>query len=446
MTLKPQLPPGPKTLNPLGHLLDMADNPLKMLKLAAPYGDVSAIRLFNRYIFLLSNPDHIKHILVDNNRNYIKGRALVAARTIVGNGLLTSEGEFHTRQRRMIQPAFHRQRIAHYGKVMTDYTERQMSTWADGEQRDLHHELMTLTMMIVAKCLFDADVSNDSSRVGQALGGLLDDFSPLQASAIGKFLQKLPTPKQRRRKRNATVLDEVVYNIITERRAHNEDKGDLLSMLLNAHDEEDEGGMTDEQIRDEVMTLFLAGHETTANALSWTFYLLTQNPTVEPMLHAELEAVLAGRLPTVDDLPQLTYTRMVVAEAMRLYPPAWVVGRQALGDDRVGGYTIPAGATVLVSPYITHRNPVYWDQPEVFSPQRFAPGNEAERHRYAYFPFGGGPRVCIGEPFAWMEGVLLTAAIAQQFRFKLAPGAVIEPEPSITLRLKYGLPVIVQKR
>lgn len=447
MSPKLILPPGPQTRRPLGFVRDFMADPLKMLDLAASYGEVSAIRVFNRHIYVLNNPEYVKHVLVDNNRNYVKGRSLAAARRVVGNGLLTSEGEFHTRQRRMIQPAFHKQQIAQYGQVMTDDTTRQLNEWKDGEARDLHHELMTLTMTIVAKCLFDADVTSEADRVGTALNGLLGDFNPFDSSPIAALLAQLPTPREQRRKRNSQVLDEVVYGMIAERRASGEDKGDLLSMLIQAHDDEgDQRGMTDAQLRDEVMTLFLAGHETTANALSWTFYLLAQNPEAQAKLEAELESVLGGRLPTVDELPQLKYTRMVFSEAMRLYPPAWVVGRQALAPDQIGGYTIPAGASVLMSQHVLHRHPNYWSEPDCFIPERFAPDCEDERPRYAYFPFGGGPRICIGEPFAWMEGVLLIASIAQGWRFNLQPGAVVEPEPSITLRLKNGLPVRLERR
>jgi cytochrome P450 len=260
------------------------------------------------------------------------------------------------------------------------------------------------------------------------------------------LLARLPSPRKKRRSDNIAALNKVVYKLIDDHRASPTDKGDLLSILLATLDEEGDGqGMSNEQVRDEVMTLFLAGHETTANALSWAFYALTQNPDVEARLHAELDGVLGGRTPVLADLPNLPYTRQVFSEAMRLYPPAWIMGRTAIGPDEIGGYTIPAGATIIFSQYLMHRNPAYWPNPDCFDPERFAPGHEADRPRYAYFPFGGGPRLCIGEPFAWMEGQLLLASLAQNWRFRLAPGAVIEPEPSITLRLKHGLPVILHR-
>ncbi|MBI3359796.1 MAG: cytochrome P450 [Chloroflexi bacterium] len=378
----------------------------------------------------------------------MKGRTLGATRRVLGNGLLTSaEGEFHKRQRRLVQPALHRQRIAVYAEVMTSFAEQQMADWRTGQTRDLHRELMKLTMAIVAKCLFDADVSGEADRVGAAMTGLLEDFSPIDASPLGRLFERLPTPRTRRRQRNAKSLDDAVYRIIGERRASGEDRGDLLSMLLQAQDTEGDGvGMSDGQLRDEVMTLFLAGHETTANALAWTFYLLSQNPKVEARLHAELDAVLGSRLPTLADGPQLKYTRMVFSEAMRLYPPAWVIGRQAVGRDAIGGYVIPKRATVLMSQYVMHCNPAYWVFPNEFRPERFDPDVEHQRPRFAYFPFGNGPRVCIGEAFAWMEGDMLVASIAQRYRFKLSSEAVVEPEPSITLRLKHGLPVVLRVR
>jgi len=327
MPPKPLLPPGPRTRRPRGMLLELADDPLKLLQECAAYGDVVGIPVLGRTIYFLNHPEHVKQVLVDNNPNYVKGRGLQATRRVTGRGLLTSEGEFHTRQRRMIQPVFHRQRIAAYAEVMTSYAERGMADWKDGEAHDLHHELMTLTMKIVAKCLFDADVTDEADSVGAAMGGLMEDFSPLDASPLGRILEKLPTPRQRRRLRNAKILDDVVYGFINERRISGEDRGDLLSMLLQAQDVEGDGtGMTDQQLRDEVMTLFLAGHETTANGLAWTFYLLAQHPEVEAKLQAELDSVLNGRLPTLADQPKLKYTRMVFSEALRLYPPAWAMG------------------------------------------------------------------------------------------------------------------------
>jgi len=440
------LPPGPKSRSPLGFLRQLSNQPIQLLQKAAPYGDIVSFRVANRNIYLLNQPDYIQHVLVDNNRNYLKGRALSATKPVVGQGLLTSEGDFHTRQRRMIQPAFHRQRIANYAQVMTDDAARQMQSWLAGTTLDLHEELMTLTMLIVAKCLFDADVSDQTETVGAAMNGLLGDFSLTDSSPIGQLLARFQGQRNKRRAQNISALNQVVYKVIEDHRASQEDRGDLLSMLLETLDEEGDGtGMSNEQVRDEVMTLFLAGHETTANALSWTFYALTQHPEVEAKLHEELERVLGGRTPALADLPNLPYTRQVFSEAMRLYPPAWIMGRTAIGPDSIGGYIIPAGSTIIFSQYLMHRNPTYWVEPERFDPERFSNEHNSERPRYAYFPFGGGPRLCIGEPFAWMEGQLLLASLAQKWRFRLAKGAVIEPEPSITLRLRHGLPVVLEK-
>ncbi|GAB4526960.1 MAG: cytochrome P450 [Anaerolineae bacterium] len=441
-------PPGPR--NPtLGLLFGERGNVLDLMQEAAAYGDFVRIPLMTRALYFVNHPDYIRYVLVENNKNYIKARGLQATRAVIGNGLLTSEGDFHTRQRRMIQPTFHRRRIATYGGVMTEYTQEHIASWQAGEQRDLYHEMMTLTMGIVAKCLFDVDVRHDAGEIGAALEGVFENFSVVDFSPLGMFMSRLPLPRSQRRKHFTRVLDTTVQGFIDERRRAGREalaeRDDLLSMLLLAMDE-DGTGMTDVQARDEVMTLFLAGHETTANALSWTLYLLSQHPAVEEKLAEELESVLGGRPALMDDLPNLPYNKMVFSEAMRLYPPAWIVGRQALADDEIAGYTIPAGATVLMSQYTMHRHPLFWDEPYDFIPERFANGQNETRPRYAYFPFGGGPRLCIGEPFAWMEGELLLAALVQRFRYELAPGAVIAPEPLITLRLKHGLPMILRGR
>lgn len=442
-----QLPPGPRSRRLLGYFPELINNPLHALVNCRQYGEIACFNILNRHIYVLNHPDYIRHVLVDNHRNYVKGRTLTATRRVLGTGLLTSEGEFHRRQRRLVQPAFHRQRIAGYAEIMSRFTERHLSQWQDGEALDLHRDLMTLTMKIVAKCLFDADVSGEADEVGEALGGLLDEFSLIDVSPLGRLLERLPTPRQNRRRRRIEFLNALVYGLIAERRATGDDKGDLLSMLLQAQDVEGDGtGMTDEQVRDEVMTLFLAGHETTANALAWTFYLLACHPQVESKLHTELDTALGGRAPTPAHLPSLPYTRRVFSEAMRLYPPAWVIGRMALDDDQIGGYAIPKGSTVLISQYVMHRHPQYWDDPEAFIPERFDPAADKQPLRHVYFPFGGGPRLCIGEPFAWMEGDLLTAHIAGRYSFALQPSAHIEPEPSITLRPKHGLPVVAKLR
>jgi cytochrome P450 len=329
---------------------------------------------------------------------------------------------------------------------MTDYAARTTARWHDGETLDISQEMMRLTLAIVGKTLFDADVEAEADEIGAALNAVMELFDFL-LMPFSELLEKLPLPHVRRFQKAKERLDATIYRIIEERRRSNEDRGDLLSMLLSARDEEGDGGqMTDLQVRDEVMTIFLAGHETTANALSWTWYLLSQHAEVEGKLHEEIDAVLEGRTPTVEDVPRLRYTEMVLAEAMRLYPPAWAIGRLALQDHEVGGYTIPAKALVLLSPYVTHRDERYFPEPTRFDPERWTQQAREARPQFAYFPFGGGARRCIGEGFAWMEGILLIAALAQHWRMRLVPGHRVETLPVMTLRPKHGMRMTVEKK
>ncbi len=429
-----------------GNLRQFNQGRLKMLKDAAAYGPVARLRFVNHYVYLLTDPDDIKHVLVDNHRNYHKGRGLEQIKAVLGDGLLTSEEEFHARQRRMIQPAFHRQRIAAYAEIMTRFTAQHIEHWQPGQAIDLHEEMMHLTMVIVARCLFDTDVSAESADLGPAISQLIADFRPDRVGLLGLLLSKFDRKGQQRFAVNKGKLDTMLFQMISRRRAEGSDRGDLLSMLIGA--QEDGKGMSDSEMRDELMTLFLAGHETTAIALTWTFYLLSQNPDVEEKLRAELTSVLGdpsmSRLPTWDDLPKLDYTRRVFAESMRLYPPAWVTSRRALHDDQTShGVRIPANVGVLLSPWLTHHDPTWWPDPERFDPDRFLPEQEATRPKFAYFPFGGGPRRCIGEPFALMEGVLLLATVVHRVRLKLKEGYVPELLPQVTLRPKQGMPMVV---
>jgi cytochrome P450 len=368
------------------------------------------------------------------------------AKKFLGEGLLTSEGEFHRRQRRLAQPAFHRQRINAYATAMADYAARTRDRWQTGGTLDVWQEMMRLTLAIVGKTLFDADVEDEANEIRVALTEIMRLFERITSPFAG-LLDKLPLRSNRRWLKAKQRLDSIIYRIIDERRKTGEDRGDLLSMLLLAQDEEgDRSTMTDSQLRDEAMTLFVAGHETTANALTWSWYLLSQHPEAEANLHREIDAVLAGKLPTAEDVPRLRYTEMVFAEAMRLYPPAWTMGRRALSDYEVGGYIIPAGSIVLMSPWVMHHDPRFYPDPFRFDPERWTVEARESRPKFSYFPFGGGPRVCIGESFAWMEGVLLIAVLAQQWKLRLAPGQQVEPEPKVTLRPKYGMRMIVSSR
>lgn len=414
-----------------------------MPNLQRDYGDIVTMRYYNFRVFFVSHPDYIEQVLVTDNRKFIKGRILRKNRQLFGNGLLTSEGDFWLRQRRLAQPAFHRARIASYADTMVKFASRIASEWSSGEERDIHAEMMRLTLSIVAKTLFDADVDREAQRVGHALEAIMhlnSDFRKLLITPTW-----LPTPRKIRATFATAKLNRIIYRFIDERRATGTDNGDLLSMLLAARDD-DGSRMTNRQLRDESITIFLAGHETTANALSWTWMLLSQNPQVEATLHEELDRVLAGRAPTVEDLPDLRYTGHVVTESMRLYPPAWGMARIAIEDAEIAGYPIPKGCGVSLAQWVVHRDPRWFEAPLEFRPERWEGDLLKRIPRFAYFPFGGGPRQCIGNNFAVMEATLLLATLAQQFRISLMPGREIIPAASITLRPKTGIWGKIEKR
>jgi cytochrome P450 len=344
----------------------------------------------------------------------------------------------------LAQPAFHRQRISSYGDVMVDYGERAMSSWRDGETRDIARDMTRLTLEVVVKTLFNSDVSREADYIGKILSGLVKPFAS-QATLKWIIDNRLPTPGHRRYFNAVAEIDRIVLDMIAQRRATGSDEGDLLSMLLEAQDD-DGTQMTDSQLRDEVMTLFLAGHETTALSLSWSWYLLAMNPDAEQKFHAELESVLEGRRPAVSDLPKLKYTEMIAKEAMRLYPPAYAVGREALEDTEIGGFRVPKGDQLFAFQWATHRDPRFFENPDGFEPERWTPERSEALPKFAYFPFGGGPRQCIGNYFAMMEIILLLATIGQRFRFTLAKDQKVELLPVLSLRPKNGIHVIVERR
>jgi cytochrome P450 len=423
------------------------DDPLAWVcRMAAEPGDIVLYRIWGQDIFLVKHPDHVRDVLVTHQHHYAKGAGLRWAKRFLGEGLLTSEEEFHTRQRRLAQPAFHRQRIGAYATVMAEHAHRTREHLREGIAFDMHREMMALTLAVAAKTMCDADVESEANVIGEALTDVISLF-PRFVLPFASLLHRLPLPATRRFERARARLDTVVYRMIEDRRRSGEDRGDLLSMLLMARDVEGDGGrMSDVQLRDEVMTLFLAGHETTANALSWTWYLLAENPEAEARLHEEVDEALGGRRPGFDDVPRLRYAEMVLAESMRLYPPAWGIGRRCVREHVLGGVTIPAGALVLMSPFLVQRDPRFFPDPLRFDPQRFTPEARAARPKFAYFPFGGGARQCIGEPFAWMEGVIVLATLSQRWRFRLVPGTRVEPEALITLRPRHGLPMTAERR
>ncbi len=444
--MRTKSPPGPKGHWLSGNLPEFRRDRLGFLThCARTYGDVVKLRFGPRRMMLVNHPDLVEEVLVTQNRHFIKHFALRMSKTTLGNGLLTSEGEFWRRQRRLAQPAFHRDRIAGYAAVMVAYAERMLAGWADGQVREVHDDMMRVTLEVVAKTLFDADISGDSADASAVMETLMRCFTA-RVGRIIRLPERFPTPVNLRLRRAARRLDQILFRIIAERRVGGEDRGDLLSMLLHAQDEDDDVRMTDHQLRDEAMTLFMAGHETTANTLTWAWYLLSQDPEVETRLHAELAEVLGGRAPRVADLPRLAYTEHVVTETLRLYPTVWLVGREAIEPCEVGGYRVPVGTTVYMSQWVVHRDPRFFDDPEAYHPGRWADGLAKRLPRYAYFPFGGGPRICIGNGFAMMESVLLLATIAQRFRLALAPGAVVKPLPTMTLRPDGGIKMVLAQR
>ncbi len=391
----------------------------------------------------VNHPSLIEEVLVTNARKYSKGRVLRANRHVFGEGLLTSEGDFWLRQRRLAQPAFHRARVASYAATMVDYTERMVQGWRGGEERDAHQEMMRLTLEIVAKTLFDADVERDAQEVGKSLELLLEIGANFRRTIFVPHW--LPTPTNLRVRREVKQIEKILYRIIAERRASGRDAGDLLSMLLSAQDE-DGSRMTDRQLRDEAITLFLAGHETTASTLSWTWWLLARHPAVEAKLHAELDAVLGDRAPTLDDLPKLRYTGHLITESLRLYPAAWGMARLVVEDHEIAGYAVTKGMGVAMAQWVVHRDPRWYDAPEEFRPERWEDDLLKRLPRFAYFPFGGGPRQCIGNAFALMEAALILATIARKFRLLLVANHPVVPLASITLRPRHGVRVTLESR
>jgi cytochrome P450 len=428
---------------------------------AREHGDFVAVRLGPRRVNLAFHPDFVEQVLVTENKKFGKSYVFELLRPMLGNGLLNSEGEFWLRQRRLMQPAFNKNSVNNYAGAIVSHTQRLLNEWNDGRQTTLHQEMSRLTLAIVGQALMDLDLGDVSNQVGPPLESAMRDFSHRFESAWNPPIW-VPTPRNRRAKRNVRQLNEVVNRIIRQRRESGGDRGDLLSKLIGARDEVDHTGMTDRQLRDEVMTLFLAGHETTANALVWTWYLLALNPDVERRLLAEISSVVGDRWPELTDVPKLTYTEAVLKEAMRLFPPAFAFSRRVLSPVTIGGYDLPVGSAVLMSQWVMHRDPRWFDQPESFLPERWLsevpspslpitpspslPITPSTRPPYAYFPFGGGPRICIGNTFAMLEMVLVVAAIAPRFRFELIEPEKVRPWPSVTLRSNNGVPAIIHPR
>jgi len=444
-----EYPPGPTYILPYRLLRKFLRDPIKLLiDISHTYGDIAHFKFGRQSVYLLNHPDYIEDVLVTNYKNFIKSRGLQVSKRLLGNGLVTSEGEYHDKQRRLIQPTFYPKRIKSYADIMVKQALDMCNSWHDGTILDIHKEMIKLTLAIICKTVLGYDIEPGHDEVGDALKTCMKYFNRL-LMPFGELIEKIPLlPINKGFQTAKRDLDSIVYRMIKEHRKKL-DKGhekkeddDLLLTLLQAQDEEAGiGKMTDEQLRDEVMTIFLAGHETTANALTWTYYLLSEHSTIETKLQEELHSIFGSNrtIITVDDVRRLEYTEKILTESMRLYPPAWALGRHVIDDYKVGGYSIPKGSIILMSQYVMHRDPRYFPEPDRFYPDRWTEEFKKQLPRFSYFPFGGGIRGCIGEPFAWLEAILLLATISRQWRMNHVPSHKVELKALITLRPKYGM-------
>ncbi|HVA72703.1 MAG TPA: cytochrome P450 [Candidatus Limnocylindrales bacterium] len=448
MTTATNRPPGPRGKPLVGVALELRKHGLDLLaRCAREYGDLVYLPLhFGESRLLVSHPDFIEQVLVMQQHKFHKSAMSKAATgRLLGNGLLNSEGDFWRRQRRLAQPAFQKTRVNEYATTMAEHALAYTASWRDGEVRDLADEMSRLTCCIAVKTLFGIDLGPEADRVGENLTEMMR-FQVHRIRSAFRIPENWPTPANRRANAAFQYLDSLVYRIIEERRSRGGDGNDLLSRLIAAMDE-DGTQMTPRQLRDETMTLFLAGHETTALTLSWTWYLLAQNPAAEARLHEELSRVLAARRPPeAKDAESLPYLDAVIRESLRLYPPAYLIARAAVEPFDLGGYSFPAGTTVLMSQWVMHRDPRYFPEPLAFCPERWLDGLAARLPAHAYFPFGGGPRRCIGQGFAMMEAAIVAGTLAQRFRFELEPGQTIVPEPLVTLRPRGGIHMRIRVR
>ena len=446
------LPPGPSELPIVGQSFRYITNIVGLLQEAAGYGDLVTLSVKPALVYLVKHPDLIQDLFVTNHQSVGRGRLTETFKYLMGDGLVTADGPLHLRQRRLMQPQFHHRRIAAYAEVMTDFTQRHQQGWQEGARVDLTREMGDLTLHIVVKTLFGLELTNTVQRIGGAFEVSNDYISARgnQPSSFRNLMHRLPMPLTRRFKSGLSFLDQTVYGLIEQRRESALDGSDLLSLLLNVRDEEtndpDAAVMTDQQLRDEVITLFAAGHETTAVALVWTWYLLATHPEIQARFHAELDEVLGGRTPTPEDLPNLTFTGQILTESMRLYPPIWSTGRMTFQPITLGGWEIPAGAALTAPQLINQRDPRWFDDPLEFIPDRWTPEFRENLHRFAYYPFGGGPRLCIGEGFAWMEAMLILATLGQRWQMRHDPRHEIVLVPLVSLRPKGGMPMFLERR
>lgn len=442
--------PGPRGRRLLGSLLEVRRDRLNFVRHATEkYGDLICFRMGPKRLYLLNHPDHARHVLCDNVANYRKGLGLVEAKPLLGQGLLTSDGELWASQRRLLQAAFHNKRIEDLSHLMVDAAHSTLERWEErpaGEHVvDIAREMVRLTINILGSTLFRIDLSEKTEDISRDLT-LLARWSMSRMASLWKLPLRVPTPQNRRARAALGRLESVVAEIVRRPELVDGSGKESLLSLMTAQNSENGSSTNEKQIRDEMMTLLLAGHETTAATLTWTWYLVSQNPEVERRLHAEVDEVLAGRRATSSDVPRLVYTKMIVSEALRLYPPVWLLPRKAIKADRLGEHVIAANSDVLVCVYTIHRHPQFWFDPERFDPQRFAPDEGTERNAGAYLPFGAGPRTCLGSRFGLMEVVLMVATIAQRFSLRLAGDQAVEPEASLTLHPRRGLPMTLHGR
>lgn len=439
-------PPGPTPPPLTGFLPALRRDPLGFVtRMAREYGDIVRVPLRRTPFIFVNHPDYIEHVLVVQQRRFVKGGlSLNAGRRLLGRGLLTSEGDLWRRQHGLILPGFHRQTVGRYAPTMVDQTLRHAAGWRDGQTLDVVNEMKRLAIAIDMKTLLGADPGMETHTVADALT-VLARHVVAQTRAVVPVPERWPTPGNRRAARAYRQLDDVVYGLIRERRTGGEDRGDLLSMMVHVHDE-DGSRMSLQQLRDETMTLLLTGHETTALTLVWTWYLLATHPAAESRLHEEIRQVLDGAPPTLDLVRQMPYLDAVLAESLRLYPPGWSIGRTSVEAFELGGYQFPARTTVSMFQWVMHRDPRYFEAPDEFQPQRWLDGLAERIPTYAYFPFGGGPRRCIGQSFALTEAALVLATIAQRYRLELLDDPPVVPEPVITLQPKYGMRMKVRDK
>ena len=420
-------------------------NPILLFQhLADTYGDIAHYKLGHHHIVFINHPEYIREVLVVQNDNFIKERTVQRSKMLLGEGMITAEGARHRTQRLTAQPAFHRQRIAEYAGVIVEEAVHIRDSWRGGEQRDILADMMHLTLNVVARTLFATDLRQEVFELAAAINRIMGLYNFLIMLPAAEWLVHFRPPGLAAFVRARNRIDAVVYRMIDAHQRSGVDRGSLLDLMLAASPANDENSRR--ELRDQVITIFLAGYETVANALSWTWYLLSQNQDCELKCHGEVDEVLAGNPPTFEDLPGLRYTENVLAESLRLYPPAWAMGRYARNDFALGDFFLPARTTVLISQFVTHRDPRFFPDPLRFDPDRFTAEAKAARRKFTYFPFGAGARQCIGESFACMEGVLILAALAQKWRLKLVPGHPVEPQPLITLRPKYGMRMVVESR